>query len=309
MMLPLEFNYSFYREKYPDIRKFDDSELLMHYALYGMHEGRVCNEVLSRSEFALLIPQEDSALEIGPFATPMLKGENVLYCDVLDQNELIKRAKSLNIPTDNIPHIHFILGKQFLDGIEKKFKAILSSHVIEHQPNLIEHFQQIERKLEEDGRYFLLIPDKRYCFDKNFAPSDISEVLEANYEKRKRHTLANIVRHRALISHNNPVDHWDYKEVNQNKKEISANTIENAVNEYQLSDGDYIDVHGWFFTPDSFVEIVQLTNQMGFHSLNVERLYRTRKNELEFWVILKNGNYEASIEEQIVRRGRSLTEA
>jgi hypothetical protein len=302
MLLPLEFDRSQYKKLHNDLALMTDKMLLEHYVNYGKYEGRICSKISNRAEFASLIPQTDVALEIGPFATPMLKGENVFYCDVLDKSELIQRAISQNIPIDNIPNINYKLDSRFLDGIDRKFKAILSSHAIEHQPDLIEHFQQIERRLEIGGRYFLLIPDKRYCFDSNIPPSDIADVIQAHQELRNRHTLANIIRHRALTVHNEPVRHWRERTHESEKHAPDIMSIFGAIDEFKLSQGAYVDVHGWFFTPDSFMEIVKLTNSMGYHSLSVERFFRTKKNDLEFWVILQNGDYEPSEDEVVVRK-------
>jgi SAM-dependent methyltransferase len=307
MLLPLEFDHLQYKKLHGDLALMTNKMLLEHYANYGKYEGRICSKISNRAEFAALVSNAESALEIGPFAAPMLTGDNVFYCDVLDTSELIERATSLNIPTANIPNIDYKLDDRFLDGIERKFKTILSSHAIEHQPDLIEHFQQIERRLEMGGRYFLLIPDKRYCFDSNFPPSDIADVIQAHNENRARHTLANIIRHRALATHNDPLRHWANKGSNPSYvSNVDPHNISEALDEFRHSKGSYIDVHGWFFTPDSFMEIVRLTNSMGYHSLSVERLFRTKKNELEFWIILKNGDYEPSEDELVVRKPEVL---
>ena len=70
--------------------------------LSDLNRNRTLNQAIahgprisSRSDFLRLIPKNGLALEIGPFDSPLLFGHNVRFCDVLDQSELQKRAKSI----------------------------------------------------------------------------------------------------------------------------------------------------------------------------------------------------------------------
>jgi hypothetical protein len=59
-----------------------------------------------------------------------------------------------------------------------------------------------------------------------------------------------------------------------------------AVSEWQQAAGQYLDVHAWYFTPDSFEINVGLLNRLGFTRFGVERIYPTRFGAGEFWAIL-----------------------
>jgi SAM-dependent methyltransferase len=226
------------------------------------------------------------ALEIGPFSSPLLKGPNVRYCDVLNQAQLKERAQKVQYDPDTVPFIDYVLGPGFLDEIPQVFDAVLSSHAIEHQPDLIKHLQQVQRKLSADGgRYFLLIPDKRYCFDRYLPPSDIAGVLQAHMEQRTVHTLASVIRHVGLTTHNDGPRHW--RTPDQLAPPIEVNRVLDGIKQWKASKAAYLDVHAWFFTPDSFCEIVEALKAMGFISFEVERLYSTRYGSNEFWAILK----------------------
>ena len=50
----------------------------------------------------LLIGENDAVLEIGPFASPLARTNNVKYFDVMGKDELIQRAKLLNMNTSRI---------------------------------------------------------------------------------------------------------------------------------------------------------------------------------------------------------------
>lgn len=287
MNIPPLFDPSAYRCLHQDLAKFNDNELIEHYLKYGRAEGRTSNFLRDRKSFSSLITSDVEALEIGPFASPLLNGKNVWYCDVLDQDELVKRAKEIGINPDSVPRIDYKLGPLFLDEISRQFDAILSSHSIEHQPDLILHLNQIERKLRIDGRYFALIPDKRYCFDREIAPSTIAEVIQAYEEKRSTHALRSVIEHRALTVHNDCTKHW--AETKRPRHTISSNKVLKAIEEWRSANGGYIDVHAWYFTPESFLQIVELLNGLGLTTLKVEQIYPTRRNANEFWAILKNG--------------------
>ena len=69
----------------------------------------------NHAEFLADIPNDGVDIEIGPFANPLLHGPNVKYLDVLPTEQLITRARELDI---------------------------------EHQPDLIKHLNQVEAILE-----------------------------------------------------------------------------------------------------------------------------------------------------------------
>lgn len=286
--IPFSFETAVYRT-HPnnvDLAQLSDEELIQHYHSYGKDEGRFASALNSRSDFTQIIPSSAKALEIGPFANPLLSGDNVSFCDVLSQEELIKRANQIGLDPERIPFIDYKLGNELLDEIDDVFDVILSCHSIEHQPDLVEHLNQIERRLVSGGRYFILIPDKRYCFDRLIAPSSIADIIQANFEKRKTHNVKSIIEHRSLTVHNNNHQHWFDRE-SPLESNPRAESIQEAIEEFKQADGSYIDVHAWYFTPNSFCQNIELLNDLGMVSLKIERVYHTLHGHNEFWVILK----------------------
>src|SRR5690349_16434152 len=128
MELEPEFEPGIYRRLHSDLTGLNDTELREHYDAYGREEGRAANGLLDRAAFARLVPDSVRALEIGPFASPLLRGPNARYCDVLDQAGLRARALSLHLDGARVPTIHYVLGSEGLDGIPDSFDAVLSSH-------------------------------------------------------------------------------------------------------------------------------------------------------------------------------------
>jgi len=240
----------------------------------------------SRELFIDSIPKDLSTLEIGPFYTPLSKGSKVKYFDIIDQAALIKRAQNLdsNINTANIPFIEYVSPTGDLSIVKEKFEAVFSSHVIEHQLDFIGHLQQISEILKPGGKYYLNIPDKRYCFDHYHHESTISEIIDAHFNKRTKHALKSVIEHRT-ITHNHPADHWrgQHGEVDD-----VVNKIKNAIIEYQTH--DYIDVHAWYFTPETFSGIISLLNQLSYINLKIARLHQTPLYGIEFYCVLEKSD-------------------
>jgi SAM-dependent methyltransferase len=283
--LPEALDLAVYRARNPDIASFDDEQLLVHYSTYGMSEGRESNALLTRGDFVALVPPDADALEIGPFYSPVLKSARAKYFDVLSREELIARARAIGVADPGVPNIDFISAVGDLSGIVQHFDVVLSSHCIEHQPDLIKHLRQVQTLLREGGRYFLLVPDKRFCFDHFIAHSTIADVMDAHQSEARVHSLRNVINHRAMTCHNEGARHWagDHGTYLDNH----AARVSAAIDEFVAHAGGYIDVHAWFFTPGSCVELLTTLKQLGLIELSIERVYPTRQGSIEFWMVLR----------------------
>ena len=138
---------------------------------------------------------------------------------------------------------------------ECTFDVVLSSHVIEHQPDLVAHLNAVERLLVPGGFYFLLIPDKNYCFDHFIAESTIADIVDAHHSRRKIHTLRSQIEHAALATHNNSRRHWsgDHGMLLDVKERVMR-----AIAQYEQAPDDYVDVHAWYFSPATFRQNINL---------------------------------------------------
>lgn len=240
-----------------------------------------------RENLAKLASSQSAALEIGPYFRPVLSGENVSYFDVLSTEELIQRANIEGYPTANIPRINFSSRTADLSVIDKTFKYVLSAHCIEHQPDLIQHLNNVARILDKDGRYLLIIPDKRYCFDHFLPPSTIADIEKAHEETRKVHTLQSVIDHRAHTTHNDTLRHWLGDHEDPSHKSSIPERRQAAVKEWEASNGGYVDVHAWQFTPQSFHAIIEQLSKSGLSPLEVESVFETPFPRNEFTAILR----------------------
>jgi len=283
--LPPAFDAATYIAYNPDLCLAPE-EAADHYARTGRAEGRIASPLALRENLIAMIGDGRSVLEIGPFFTPLLRGPNIAYLDILDADQL--RARAVEVggnPADCPAWIDYVGG---LEQVRRRFDAIVSSHAIEHQPDLVRHFSEIERILAPDGLYCLIVPDKRYCFDHHIAESTIAGVLQAHRDARSVHTLASVIEHVALTTHNDPLRHWAGDHGSKRPPDI-AQRVRNAVAAYDSAQDGYVDVHAWYFTPDSFRSIVETLGALGMTGLEIAEVYDSARDRNEFCAVLRLG--------------------
>jgi len=206
---------------------------------------------LDRGQFLRLLASKSIFLEIGVFDNPSIEflreSETLVhYADWLSKDELIQRAKCIEGRNHSqVPDIKWVLSDGY-NNIDIKYDAVISHHCVEHQPDLVRHFIDIKSITKTDGWYLFSLPDKRYCFDHYLPESNILDVLEAFLLERKSPSFKSVLEHRCFTSHTfqtgiNPFMCSDPAMVDR---------FNSALEEYKAS--NYVDVHCWAFTPDSF---------------------------------------------------------
>jgi predicted SAM-dependent methyltransferase len=273
-----------------------------HYLREGRHlgltstRGQSLRTILNQE----IVPQVSPALELGPFCNPVLVANDnatvVKYFDVLDQQGLLDRANRTNYPVVRTVPIDYISPNGDLTSVPDKraFQLILSSHVLEHQLNLVFHLNAVADLLADSGGYYLaFVPDKRYCFDHFVSESTIADVLDDHENQRhllSSHTLRSVIEHRAVTTHNVANRHWKtglHQDHGPQYRVKSA--YEAAVKEYldAKASNAYVDVHNYQFTPQGLAHIVDMLYEMRLTNLRVHRLYETVIDQFEFAIVLR----------------------
>jgi SAM-dependent methyltransferase len=292
--LPDSFAADAYRASNPDLVSLSDDDLFRHFERFGEVEGRRADWIDSREAFAALIPADADALEIGPYYSPLLATPRTWFFDVLSRPEMLVRAEAEGFDGSTAPNIDYVSPTGDLNIVDQPFDFAFSSHTIEHQPDLIGHLQQVERLLRPGGRYFTIVPDKRYCFDHFSAESGLHEIVEAHIEKRTLHTLRSVLSHSVMTTHNDAVRHWNGD--HGVYLEAAAERIAAGLAEYAAGTGVYLDVHAWYFTPASARAIFTALREAAYVDLELERLYPTRRNTFEFWAVLRKPGAGRNVE-------------
>ncbi|WP_175835928.1 hypothetical protein [Burkholderia anthina] len=286
--LTFGFDARYYKRRYADLANMSDDEALAHFVKHGHFEGRVANSVATRQGLLEQIPTDGPALEIGPFGAPQLFGSHVRYADFLSTDELRARAPHHGHDPEKCPEIHYVLRDVDLSAISDRFAAVFSSHCIEHQPDLIKHIQDVGVILQPGGKYFLAVPDKRYCFDYFIPASTLGMVIRAHAASRRLHSLRSVVAGYTLGTHNDPIMHWSGNHGVPNIRRHGYKIARDAIALYYRSvrENEYLDVHGWQFTPEIFSSICTELYARQLSPFRVEAISAPTRNGQEFCAIL-----------------------
>jgi hypothetical protein len=241
---------------------------------------------IGRARFLERLREVPRILEIGPFDTP-LTGPGIAYFDVLDQEGLRRRAAEHGHNPDGCPPIDYVSPTGDLDAVDARFDAIFSSHNIEHQPDLIGHLAKAEKRLVPGGRYWLIVPDKRYCLDHYSPESTIADVIQAHRERRTTHSPASIVLN-SMHAHNGSLRHWLGLHGARPRVPAGDEDVRRFLDEIErTSEGEYIDVHAWRFTPRGFRDIVDDLRRLGKINFEAEQVFDTAFGAFEFCAVLR----------------------
>jgi predicted SAM-dependent methyltransferase len=289
-----------------------------HYEIYGEKEGRMLKRLFhknSREDKVFhLLDKTSLGLEIGPSHNPIApkkKGFNVHILDHASAAELRYKYQGHGVNLDNIEEVDFVWqgeSLQELIGETSCYNWIIASHVIEHVPDLISYLQQCEALLKPDGILSLVIPDKRFCFDYFSSSSSTGNVLDAYAEKRVKPSDGQVFDHIANASKRNGNIAWGADELG------GANELVHTFAEAQahwiksVSTTDYIDVHGWRFTPASFRLLISDLQGLGLIGLKIEAEFDT--TGCEFYVSLsKKSGYAMKLDRLSTLQSRKLENA
>lgn len=234
-------------------------------------------------------------LEIGPLASPIADpaSADVQFVDIIDRDELVAHFEGdPAVDCDEIPEIHYWLKGS--DGIRTLSEAVapgapfdwvVAAHVVEHIPDLVSWFAELASVLRGGGHVVLTVPDRRFSFDILRPGTTTGQVLAA-------HASADVVPSpRAAFDHFRSHVAFGADRAWEGQvptTEARTYSLEDAREMAQrATEGEYIDSHVWTFTPSSFVEQIDELGLLGMIDFTIVDIVPTRRNELEFHVVLE----------------------
>ncbi len=219
-------------------------------------------------------------LEVGPSYSPVAPKSAGFRVDVVDHasaESLRTKYVGLGMDVSKIEEVDYIwsgepLGK--LTGKHAAYDWIIASHVIEHTPDLVSFLNECEAMLVPGGILALAIPDHRYCFDHLRPVSTPGDIIQAYVERRTIHTPGTVWDHFSSTTTMHGRVSW---EVGTNGPLQPMHSIEQAKESFAkaVGSGDYLDVHNWRFTPDSFQLAMHDIRLLGYSKLAVVALHPT----------------------------------
>jgi SAM-dependent methyltransferase len=236
-------------------------------------------------------------LEIGPSYSPLVpkaSGANVEVVDHADQATLIEKYRGYGLAPELVSQIepvdHVWHGGSLLDLLPDRaaFAYIVASHFIEHTVDLIQFLQDCEALLAADGRLALVVPDKRYCFDRFQPLTSVGDVVDAHHGSLAFHTPGSLLDHQAYASKRGDDSiAWDVTD--RRPLSLQFPQLEGAreVIENGLKQEGYEDIHRWKFTPASFALLIRDLRTLGYHDFDIVGGFDTAG--FEFYVTLGRG--------------------
>lgn len=223
-------------------------------------------------------------IEIGPSYRPLCpksQGWNVVVVDHATRADLCAKYSAWNVDTTLIEEVDCVLDDAGLESVQPKqaYDYILASHVIEHLPNPIGFFRAAADLLKPSGRLRLAVPDKRFCFDLFKPVTTAGQLIQAYVENRHRHTFGQIVD--ALMMHVTCNGEINFPSVGAADRLALPHSPSEA---YRLAtqasqSGEHFDVHGWVYTPSSFMLAYRQLAEMGLLPFRLEAVIADGRHE------------------------------
>lgn len=233
-------------------------------------------------------------LEIGGGYRPQFtkdQYQNVYHFDHASADELREKfSADPNVAhlVNSIQEIDFVADGSPIEEIvppDLRFDVVFSSHALEHQVDLIAHFNSIEKLLKTDGRVIMVIPDYRCCFDALRYPSVISDVVAVHRRGATVHQKKQIFEHVTRTINVNPGRRLRKYDIAVAGFNSSIEDGANAIIRSEKPDAAYEDLHAWTFFPPSFELLMLELYMLGYTRLRVERVSPSYGNQ--FCVVLK----------------------
>ncbi|TAN04278.1 MAG: methyltransferase domain-containing protein [Rhodanobacteraceae bacterium] len=221
-------------------------------------------------------PKAGPGLEIGPSHSPLAPKAEGFHVEILDHasaQDLHEKYRNAGVNIDHIEDVDFVWrGEPLPETIGRRgcYDWIIASHVIEHTPDLVGFLVDCQALLQATGRLILVVPDKRYCFDHFQSLTSTGDVLDAHQLGRTRPSPGRVFDHFANAvgkGHNRAIS-WHRHAPGALQLFHDRGNARDAWRRAQTDD-DYVDVHNWRFTPESFRLIIDDLRDLGLLELGI----------------------------------------
>lgn len=205
-------------------------------------------------------------LEIGASNAPTFQKNdgNIFFMDWFSREELYKEFEhSKPERAEKLVDVDFVIkDNKFSNHIHEQFDLIIANHVVEHIPDLIRWFAQINKILKPDGALFLAIPHKEYTFDKIRPLSTVINLLECYDKKLTKPTLYQIFEAIHLYRPIKAKDIWnnEYQHLLKKSRFTITDSMRRAIKE--TTNKPYVDVHCHIFTTESWALLMRELRQL-----------------------------------------------
>ncbi|MGH9826742.1 MAG: methyltransferase domain-containing protein [Blastocatellia bacterium] len=240
-----------------------------------------------------------SGLEIGPLTSPVVRKSDgdITYIDHVGTEALrTKYSGDIHVDPSLIVDVDVIwegrdLPTQIKGGAG--FDYIIACHVIEHVPDLVHWLSQLRSALKPEGVLRLVVPDRRFTFDRLRRETQLSDVIDAWLRCAARPSPLAVLDHGLNYREIDAAVVWrnglDRDELNPMLVRPEIVQMAREV----LEQGTYRDVHCWVFTPQSLGELFTQLCELRLLGFACEKFEDTEYGELEFMLTMRPSNDQA----------------
>lgn len=299
----------------PSLRRLPAAQIFgaAHFFVHSADDRRQDAEIGDfRDYIRRHISKASPILEIGPSHSPIVSkraGYNVTVLDHAEADELRQKFTAHGVDVSQVEPVDLVwrTGK-FSDLMgDRKFEAVISSHVVEHAPDFVQFLQDSASILTAEGCIYIIAPDRRFCFDFFHAPSDPAKILADHIENRTRHSVAAFYRRITSGIEGELIARQIVR--GKNEPPSSPFAIGNPHSAWptaqeRASAKVYVDGHENYFTPASFALLVEELNYLGQLDLRVDILTRARAHE--FLAVLRKTSAPRDAIDPFARKKRML---
>jgi predicted SAM-dependent methyltransferase len=228
-------------------------------------------------------------LEIGGYDRPLFRPSErrVKFLDYYSTEELRGFAARDGVQPEAIEAVDYVVkSDEFAREISERFDYVIASHVVEHVPDTINWFKNIEAVLKPEGRLFLIVPDKRYTFD-YLRPLTTSEDVFRNHEQRRSApSFDSVFQNIFMFRHVDAAARWkgEDKPQDQPGRFDVATAWKIACEYFERQDRS---IHSHVYTSTSFLGILKELHAQGATKLKECGFYDVWNPSNEFFVALE----------------------
>ena len=188
-------------------------------------------------------------LELGPLHHPIVDrdGTQVLYVDHADTATLRQKYEGHDVGA--IVDVDVVWDQRLAAALGERGPVayVVASHVIEHVPDLVGWLAEVAEVLAVGGVLSLAIPDKRFCFDRRRAETQLADVSVEHLQARQRPSARQVFDFWSGLHEIDTAAAWagtldDDTPLGQDELALQKMSEAGAST-------DYVDVHCWVFTP------------------------------------------------------------